>query len=459
MLPDYDNKANNPNPATLIYAARIHDQGEDEYRCGPMNMDSTVQALSILYTIHYSNLIVNKPFDLRLLILDHCNNQLRIDQDIFNLLTTGKLCNAGFDSDGSVINKDTVMGVQVQSSRYVVAANRVTAPIKIQLMSGSASSTALSDQWRYPYFARTVPPDNVQMEVVARILKYNDWSYVGVIYAKDSYGINGYRNLQSIINDGQYSCIGTAEGINSPSSVEELRPVVKRLTETRGIGVIVLIVLDPRPILDALIAEGVAEKYLVIGTDTWGVSRSITEGIAKQFAGAITIDFRNAYYNDFVNWLKTISYDNRMGLPDDWFEEFYQNIHECRLPNSNLQTVSEYPLCAGVDGSAEVITEDKIKQFAPRLTNIAATYAMGNGLSKLYREYGCADKSFTTCMAGIKNARDVLFGNTLEQTWNINRGQVDPREDFNLELGDDRFWNIGYNIYSFGPDNVYYRVS
>ncbi|XP_060605256.1 uncharacterized protein LOC132757830 isoform X2 [Ruditapes philippinarum] len=457
MLPRHNDKANNPNPATLIYAARIHDQGNDEYRCGAMNMESTMQALSILYTVHYSNLIINKPFDLRLLILDHCNNQLRIDQDIFNLLTTGNLCNAEFDSDGSLINKDTVMGVQVQSSRYVVAANRVTAPVKIQLMSGTASSTALSDQWRYPYFARTVPPDNIQMEVIAKILKHNGWSYVGVIYAKDSYGINGYKDLQSIVNDGQYSCIGTAEGINSPSTVAELRPIVKRLAETKGIGVIVLIVLDPRPILDALIAEGIAENYLLIGTDTWGVRSFITEDIAKQFAGAITIDFRNAFYNNFVNWTKTISFSNKMGLPDDWFEEFYQHIHECLLPNSKLQ-MPDYRLCSGPDGKGETITEDKIKQFAPRLTNIAATYAMGNGLNKLYRDYGCADKTFTSCMAGIKEARDVLFENTLAQTWSINAGQVDPREAFNLELGEDRYWNIGYNIYSFGQDNEYYKI-
>jgi hypothetical protein len=147
-----------------------------------------------------------------------------------------------------------------------------------------------------------------------------------------------------------------------------------------------------------------------------------------------------------------------VGLPDDWFEEFYQHIHECLLPNSKLQ-MPDYRLCSGPDGKGETITEDKIKQFAPRLTNIAATYAMGNGLNKLYRDYGCADKTFTSCMGGIKDARDVLFENTLAQTWSINAGQVDPREAFNLELGEDRYWNIGYNIYSFGQDNEYYKVS
>ncbi|XP_053375883.1 uncharacterized protein LOC123533310 [Mercenaria mercenaria] len=458
MLPEYLNGGNNPNPATLIYPARIHDQGNDAYRCGAMNMYHTIQALSVVYTLQYSTLITNKPFNLRPLILDHCNNELRIDQDVFNILTTGTLCNAEFDSQGSVINATTVMGVQVQSSRYVVAANRVTAPLKIQLMSGSASSTALSDKWRYPYFARTVPPDNLQMEVIAKILEFNDWTYVGVVYSKESYGINGYKNLQALVNEGKYSCIGAAEGIDNPSTLAELRPVVRRIGETEGIGVIVLIALDPRPFLEAIIAEGVAEKYLVIGTDSWGSGQSITEGIAAQFAGAITIDFRNAYYNDFVNWTKMITYTNRMGIPDDWFDEFYQHIHKCQLRNSKLRMEQYTRDCAGPNGDAEVITEEKIKAYVPRLTNIAATYAMGNGLSKLYREYGCADVSFASCMAGIKNARDVLFAYTLEQTWSINRGQVDPKEEFNMEIGEDRYWNIGYNIYSFGIDNIYYQI-
>lgn len=462
MLPEYLDSAANPNPATLIYVGKIHEQGDDEYRCGPMDMYHTIQALSVFYTIQHSNLIVNKPFNLRTLIVDHCDNQLRIDQDLFNILTTGKLCNADFDSAGSVIDKDTVMGVQVQSSRYVVAANRVTAPLKIQLMSGSASSTALSDKWRYPYFARTVPPDNLQMEVIARILKHNGWSYVGVIYTKESYGINGYRTLQTIINDGKYSCIGIAEGINYPNTMQDALPIVRRIADTEGIGVIVLIVPEPRPILEAIIAEGLADKFIVIGTDTWGVDQEVTRSIAAQFAGAITIDFRNAFYDAFVDWMLDITYTNRMGIPDDWFDEFYQHIHHCHLENSPLRMMQYTDRCEKASNPAsgrEIMTREKVRQYAPRLTNIAAAYAMGNGLSKFYRERGCAGQSFASCMAGVANGRDVLFNKTLEQTWRIPSDDVTPGELFNLEIGDDRFWNIGYNIFALLRNNTYRKVT
>lgn len=460
MLPSYLNNANNPNPATLVYFNAIHNQGNDAYRCGAMNMENMMRTLSVIYAIQHSNLNSDRPFNLRILILDNCDNQLRIDQDLFNLLTTGTLCNSEFDSAGSVIDSSTIMGVQTQSSRYVVAANRVTSAFKIQLISGSSTSTALSDQWRYPYFARTVPPDDLQMEVIARILKENKWSYVSVVYSLESYGINAYRALQKIINDGLYSCIGIAEGINPVSTVADLQPVVRRLADTDGIGVIVLLVVDARPFLEAVIAEGVASRFLLIGTDTWAAKSSVANGLAPKFAGAITIDFRNAHYNNFVDWMKTITYDNRVGIPDDWFEEFYQHIHKCQLQNS-AQPLTEYTnICITTSGTVEVITEDKVKQYQPSLTNVAASYALADGLSQLSREYGCADKTFSTCMAGIDRARESLFNYTLKQTWNISPGQVDPIDTFSLELGyDDRFWNVGYNIYSLQPDNTYNKVS
>jgi hypothetical protein len=44
------------------------------------------------------------------MILDTCSNSLRIDQDLYNILASGKLCNTKANFDG-VINNSTVGGV------------------------------------------------------------------------------------------------------------------------------------------------------------------------------------------------------------------------------------------------------------------------------------------------------------------------------------------------------------
>lgn len=449
-------------PATLIALMGIHNQGVDEYICGEFNLYNFMRALAVKYTIE-KLLPADKPFGLRPLVLDNCDNQLRIDQDLYNLLSTGTLCNTNFDPAGSVIDANSVVGVYTLGSRFVVAANRVTAPLKMQLLSGYATSTALSDQWKYPYFARTVPPDNVQMEIIAKILKENDWSYVGVIHSDESYGINGYRTLLNIVNTGQYSCIGFDISVPASGTVEELRPIVRQLADLKGIGVIVSIVVDPRPMLEAAILEGVADRFVWIGTDAWGNLKPNTAGLAQHFKGAITLYFRDALMNDFVSYVKQIKYGNpadpmnditnRKEIPTDWFEEFYQHIHECHLPEATVVVSRFTQECKRNENISSIM----VKQTGVGLFDIAAIYAIGKGLQK-FREYCEQDETISECIQRLPNQRDNLFDLTLQQTWDIHRvsNGLDPaNEEFSLEFNDDRYWNSGFRIYNLkdGDDN------
>lgn len=457
MLQPVANSQGNPNPATLVVTLPIHNKGNDDYRCGSMSVTSMIHAMAILYTLQNDNLISsNNRFDLRALILDNCANSLRIDQDLMSLASRGTLCNEEFDSMGSIIDKSTIMGVQTTSSRYVVAANRVTSPLKMQLLSSSASSTALSDQWRYPYFARTVPPDDVQMAVIGNILRDNGWTYVGVVYSQESYGINGYRTLRNIVNSGGFSCLGVSQGVSYKSTIEEARTAIRNIAAEDGIGVIVVIATNVRTILDAIIAEGVASRFVVIGSDSWADSLTIIDGIEHHFAGAITVDFRDSFYLPFINYVKDIKYDNRMGIPDDWFEEFYQHIHRCHLTNARI-SLMQYDTACRTDLE---ITTEQVKKYGVGIRAIMATVALGKGLGAFSLEYRCGGQSFASCMGSVTDARDVLFNMTLKQTRQLVGANLDPTDNFNLELGyDDRYWNIGYTISVVRRAGFYEKVS
>lgn len=436
---------NTVDPATLVLILPIHYLGNDEYRCGEMSMSDMLTALSVQYTLQNNLLLTGLyRFNLRALILDNCRNTLRVDQDLMSLVTKGDLCNEAFDTMGSVIDKSTIMGVQTTSSRFVVAANRVTSPLKIQLMSSSATSTALNDQFRYPYFARTVPPDNIQMALIAKILKENGWSYVGLIYTLESYGVNGYRTLQNIVNSGALSCIGVAQGISVKSTVAEIRPAVRAIAETEGVGVIVLIVIDVRPVLDAIIAEGLADRFVLIGTDSWGNNVEEIKGVANKFAGAITVNFRDAFYVSFIDYVRQITYNNRMGMPDDWFEEFYQHMHECHLTTAK-RVLTQYtqPCTTNLR-----ITESQVRRYGVGIHAMMATVALAKGLSQFSSNYGCGRYTFAQCLDRVANSREALFNMTLRQEHQLLASEVSPSDNFKLELGyDDRYWNIGYIIY------------
>lgn len=443
------------DPATLIASLNVHLQGTDEYKCGAMYMPGMIQALAVNFILSGglppSGTVPNNLFNLRALILDNCDNQLRIDQDLMSLLSRGTLCNVeGFDTLGNRIDSSTIMGVQTTDSRFVVAANRVTAPWQIQLMSSSATSTALSNTRIYPYFARTVAPDNMQMAVIAEILESNDWSYVGVIFSQESYGINGFRTLQTILNNGTTTCIGAAEGVDVHATVAEIQPSVVTIDEQPYVNVVVIIAIEPVPILQAFIAENVASRYVVIISETAAGFMDEIEALSDNFVAVFAITFHDAFLNDFTEYVKTITYYNRMGIPDDWFEEFYQLIHECH--DSNATNVMTQYQTECLDN--RTITTEKVQQYIVGKRELMATYALREGLRHFSNVHGCADLTFADCLTKVNDAsgdsRDKLFNRTLDVTADLDGTDWYPAEDFSFELGTDRYWNVGYDIYTFG---------
>ena len=250
--------------------------------------------------------------------------------------------------------------------------------------------------------------------------------------------------LRDVSNEKLYSCVGFAEGIRQSSTQDEIKAVLRRLAEENGIGVIVIISVETRPILQALVDEGLASRYLVIGTDAWGTMDSVTDGLWQHFRGAITISFRDSYHEAFMDWLSEITFSNRKGIPTAWFEEFYQHIHKCRLPDSSV-VQTQYPdLCT----TNMIITEAKIQEYIVGVRDIAAAYAIGAGLHDFERRLCDVGDTFAECMANVPDSRDKLFDRTLAVDWTINRLQVTPQNEYRLLLGNKRYWDIGYTIYT-----------
>ena len=441
-----------PTPATLIMLLNVHDQGSDEYKCGEMNVMMMIQALSVNYVLSQGILPVKPRFNLRSLVLDNCDNPLKIDQDLTSIFINGELCNEEFDWQGTTLDRSTVIGVQTTDSRFVVAANRVTAPLKIQLMSSSATSTALNDRWRYPYFARAVPPDNVQMAIIADILDSNDWSYVGVIYSLESYGISGYRTLDNVLNNGNSSCVGIAEGIDYLATTSEILPHVQNVAAQNYINVIVIVSIDPFKVMQAFIDEGVAYRFVIILTDTWENDVERVAMMANYFEAVIAISFQDALFMPFVNYLTGTSYNNTMGMPSDWFDEFYQHIHECYNPNAD-RVMMQYDVPCDMNLN---MTAKQIMRYPVGKRELMSTYALAESLAIFSNYHGCTGSTFESCLVKAadtvpyRDAREELFNFTLGIEYDNVASQWHPNDTFRFELGEDRYWDIGYDIYSFG---------
>ncbi|KAL3856573.1 hypothetical protein ACJMK2_011308 [Sinanodonta woodiana] len=431
------------NPATIVALLNTHASagGIYTYRCGAIYHETGfLNALAFFYTLQKK---VDRAFNVRGLVINQCGNPLRADQDAYNLLSKGKLCNSDFNTRGDIINNSTIVGFITPGSRNTDAANRVLAPLKMPLVSFTSTSSVFNDIEKYPYLARVVPPDENQMRVIAQILKQMGWNYISVVYTTEPVGRAGIESLRKSIEDlGSSTCIGLAIAISETASIEKGKDVVRQLLAQDGADVVVLVSVKPQTITMAANALGVADKFRFIGLDIWGSLMFPVQGFEDKMLGSITVEFRNAEIEDFGKWLETLNYNERSFIPNDWFDEFYQAWFQCYLPNA-LVVRSEFTVPCRTD------LKFNRKSIPPRalLYMIAATYALGEGLYNFRTSYCRTAWTFTECLQNVANSRDVLFNSILAVKWEMEKNlELIPNEEYHLNFTTKRYWDSGYKV-------------
>ncbi|XP_052073189.1 uncharacterized protein LOC127711239 isoform X2 [Mytilus californianus] len=431
-------RSSQTNPATIVAFFPVSLKGFDAYKCGNLYLGSFYRALATSYTLKN---LAPRPFNIRSLVLDTCSNTLRIDRDLYSILSSGGLCNSKTTFD-SVINNSTIGGVITTSTANVIAANRILAPLKIPLVGAFSTSSVLNDKYTYPYVARTISSDFQETQAIADVLQYNNWTYVTVIYSKEVYGKSGYENFKSQAGKNGI-CITVSLPVPVQGSSDDIKNALSQLSTETGANVVILIAMNPEQILKAAKELGIINQYLWIGTETWGTN-TLDSNLVDDVKGSITVAMRNTMVTGFNNYLKTLRYNYRDNIPDDWFEEFYQQVHQCQLPRASV-VYSQYKVC----DLSEQITDEKLQMNHYIIyTTIAATYSIANAIQST-KDTRCATKTnFKDCFYDNSN-KEYLFKRLLETKWS---GWTDE-PGFDLNFNEDRYWDVGYDIYNYVVEN------
>ncbi len=61
--------------------------------------------------------------------------------------------------------------------------------LKVPMVSGASTSPSLSNKALHPYFARTIPPDNLQVRAWLGIIKYFGWTRVALIEIQQEFSM------------------------------------------------------------------------------------------------------------------------------------------------------------------------------------------------------------------------------------------------------------------------------
>lgn len=88
--------------------------------------------------------------------------------------------------------------------------------VQIPQVSYASTAPELSDNTRYDFFSRVVPPDTYQAQAMVDIVKAMRWNYVSTVASEGNYGESGVEAfIQKSREDGESVeslCVGCVWG-------------------------------------------------------------------------------------------------------------------------------------------------------------------------------------------------------------------------------------------------------
>lgn len=80
--------------------------------------------------------------------------------------------------------------------------------LQIPQVSYASTAPELSDNTRYDFFSRVVPPDTYQAQAMVDIVKAMRWNYVSTVASEGNYGESGIEAfVQKTREDGEYTLV------------------------------------------------------------------------------------------------------------------------------------------------------------------------------------------------------------------------------------------------------------
>ncbi|GFO19837.1 metabotropic glutamate receptor 3 [Plakobranchus ocellatus] len=419
---------------TVVAFFDIHKQGVDPYRCGPINPEGFQQFLAFFYALER----VIQSNSVRFVAIDTCSNSLRVDQDLYGLLAGDGLCNSKFDSTYPLAMRN-LGSVITLGEPNTMAASRVLEVPGVTYVSPNALSPTLDDK---PHLLRSVAPTSAMMKALADLMKELSITYGDVVYEDNMDGFHTLDRLAYYSYDARV-CLASNLAVSEDDSPQDIETTLASLSSDSGSKVVVLIGshVFAKRVLDAANRLGIADDYLWVLAGDWEPTPATMGllGIGSDVQ-VLTVHRRTWPVRTFTDHVNQLDYSNvhnpngRTNIPSQWFDEFYQLLFNCTLPNS------ERPLG---QGRAVCATDRLFSQVDwtpdPYVLNIVtAAYSVANGLRDLGPNLG-----------NDMPSRMIIRDRILDVQWNMLESS---NNDFDTNLiqtifefdKENRWWDQGH---------------
>ncbi|XP_077424336.1 metabotropic glutamate receptor 8-like isoform X2 [Vanacampus margaritifer] len=384
----------------------VHARGERGQPCGELKKEKGIHRLeAMLFAIDLVNkdpeLLPNITLGAR--VLDTCSRDTHALEQSLTFVQALIERDAGdvrcANGQTPVFAKpDKVVGVigAAASSVSVMVAN-ILRLFKIPQISYASTAPELSDNTRYDFFSRVVPPDSYQAQAMLDIVTAMGWNYVSTLASEGNYGESGVEAFVQISRESGGVCIAQSLKIPREPKAGEFDKTVMRLLETPSARAVITFANedDIRRLLDAAKRNNLTGHFLWVGSDSWGskISPVLHQELVAQ--GAVTVLPKRASVHAFDRYFKSRSLaNNRRNV---WFAEFWEENFGCKLGTHGKKTGAARK-CTGLEkvGRDSAYEQEGKVQFV-----MDAVYAMAHALDRLQRRLCAGDTGLCPHMANV----------------------------------------------------------
>ena len=242
---------------------------------------------------------------------------------------------------GNLTKRSKVIGiVGPPSSASSILVTKITRPYQVPIVSHWATSNELSNKARFPFFLRTVPPDQLAAGAIVDMLLRFGWDYIVVIYSVDSYGIHGARELISQAEESGI-CIAMSaplSELDTDRDLEEIALALRRLSYARVVVIFAGGTLS-YTFLQQIKKTEFPYKITWIGSDSWGYELPYYD-LQELVSGGIFVRLNNQKQPKFEEYLNSV--DPRLvNAAGPWFTRYWR-----RNLNQNCTDLDPLKTCA-----------------------------------------------------------------------------------------------------------------
>ncbi|CAL8403039.1 unnamed protein product [Arctogadus glacialis] len=218
---------------------------------------------------------------------------------------------------------------------------------RIPQISYASTAPELSDNSRYEFFSRVVPPDSYQAQAMVDIVKAMGWNYVSTLASEGNYGESGVEAFVQISRETGGLCIAQSIKIPREPKLGEFDKLINRLMETSNArGVIIFANEDDiKRVLEASKKANLTGHFVFVGSDSWGAKSSPIQDLEDVAEGAVTILPKRASIDGFDQYFISRSLENNRR--NIWFAEFWEDDFKCKLTRPGVKYDSSRRKCTG----------------------------------------------------------------------------------------------------------------